>query len=75
MDCIKTLQQICDALSEDISSPFCKEVEEHLKSCPRCCAQVDSIQKVVYLYKKVGNCEVPDAIDDRLWKVLNLKKP
>lgn len=75
MDCIKTLQQICDELSENISSPLCQEIEEHLSKCPKCCAQVDSIRKVVYLFQRIGDCEVPNAIDDRLWKVINLKKP
>ena len=74
-DCLKTLQQICDELSEDINSPLCQEIQEHLKACPKCCAQVDSIKKVVYLYQNMNKLEVPDAVDNRLWKVLNLQKP
>ena len=75
MDCLETLNQICEELGEDINSPLCKEVEEHLKNCPKCCAEVDSIKKVVHLYQKAGISEVPEAIDERLWKVLNLEKP
>ncbi|OQX94778.1 hypothetical protein B6I21_08860 [candidate division KSB1 bacterium 4572_119] len=75
MNCIKTLHQICDELSEDIDSPLCKEVKEHLENCSKCCAQVDSIRKVVYLYRDMPKENVPDDIDDRLWKVLNLQKP
>jgi len=75
MECLNTLDQICEALGEDIDSPLCKEIEEHLKDCPKCCAHVDSIKKVVHLYQQVENDEVPEAVDERLWKVLNLQKP
>lgn len=75
MDCLDTLNRICEELGEDINSPLCKEVEEHLKNCPKCCAHVDSIRKVVHLYQNIEPCDVPQDIDDRLWKVLNLKKP
>ena len=75
MECLNTLDQICEALGEDIDSPLCKEIEEHLKDCPKCCAHVDSIKKVVHLYQRVENDEIPEAVDERLWKVLNLQKP
>jgi predicted anti-sigma-YlaC factor YlaD len=75
MDCLETLNQICEALEEDINSPLCKEVEDHLKNCPKCCAQVDSIRKVVRLYQRVGDLDVPEPVDERLWKVLNLQRP
>ena len=75
MDCLKTLQQICDQLAEDIDSSLCQEIKEHLESCPKCCAHVDSIKKVVYLYKNEIKTDVPDDVDNRLWKVLNLQKP
>jgi len=75
MNCIKSLQQICDQLSEDINSPLCLEIKEHLEKCPKCCAHVDSIKKVIYLYQNVNKPDVPAAVDKRLWKVLNLPKP
>ncbi|MDZ7331689.1 MAG: hypothetical protein ONB13_05175 [candidate division KSB1 bacterium] len=75
MECFESLEKICEALGEDIDSPMCKEVEEHLRNCPRCCAHVDSVRKVVRLYRQIGDAEVPVAVDERLWKVLNLSKP
>ncbi len=75
MDCLHTLRDICEELAEDIDSELCKEVQEHLKECPKCCAHVDSMRKVVYLYQKVNNEDVPEDVDKRLWKVLNLRKP
>jgi len=75
MDCLHTINKICEELGEDINSPLCKEVEEHLKSCPKCCAHVNSVRKVVKLYQRLENEDVPEAVDNRLWKVLNLCKP
>ena len=75
MNCLKTLQEICDQLTEDLDSSLCQEIKEHLETCPKCCAHVDSIKKVVYLYQNESKTDVPDAVDKRLWKVLNLQKP
>jgi hypothetical protein len=75
MNCLKTLEEICDQLAEDINSPLCLEIKQHLETCPKCCAHVDSIKKVVYLYQNENKADVPDAVDSRLWKVLNLQKP
>jgi len=75
VDCFNTLNQICEILGEDINGTLCLEVQEHLRHCPKCCAHVDSIRKVVNLYKKATREDIPQKIDERLWKVLNLQKP
>jgi len=74
-NCFKTIDQICDALGENIDSELCQEIKQHLDSCPRCCAQVDSLRKTVHLYQNMENIDVPSTVDKRLWKVLNLEKP
>lgn len=75
MECMENIQQICEALGEDIDSPLCQEIQEHLDQCQTCCAEVDSIKKVVHLYQRLGDADVPESVDQRLWKVLNLQKP
>jgi anti-sigma factor RsiW len=74
-ECLKTIEQVCDALGEELESEKCQEVRKHLESCPKCCAQVDSLRKTVRLFKCYGEVEVPSQADKRLWKVLNLQKP
>lgn len=74
-ECLEKLNQICDALGEDMESELCQEIQKHLDSCPRCCAQVDSLRKTVRLFKQAEHVDVPSAVDRRLWKVLNLKRP
>lgn len=76
MECIRTIEQICADLGADIDSPLCQEIKKHLDECPDCCANVDSIKKTVYIYRRVmKNKNVPEDVDTRLWKVLNLPKP
>ena len=74
MKCLKSIEQICAELGESIDAPLCKEIREHLAECPQCCAYVDSIKKTVHLYRKWIDEDVPEEVDCRLWKVLNLEK-
>ena len=75
MKCLKTIEQICTELGENIDAPMCQEIREHLNECPQCCAYVDSIKKTVHLYRQWIDEDVPQEVDCRLWKVLNLQKP
>lgn len=76
MECLKKLKLICEHLGENLNNPFCRELAEHLAKCPKCYAYVDSVKKTVYLYQYLRDeKEVPDSVDKRLWKVLNLKRP
>ena len=74
-ECFKNIDEICDALDEDLDSEVCREIKNHLDACPRCCAQVDSLRKTVHLYQHAENVQVPSTVDNRLWKILNLQKP
>ena len=47
----KTFHEICDYLGGDLDSPFCKEVRDHLDSCPECKIYLDSIKQTVYLFR------------------------
>jgi len=76
MECLTNLKQICDRLGENLNSPTCQELKAHLAECTKCCAYVDSIKKTVYLYQCLNDeQDVPDSVDKRLWKVLNLRPP
>ncbi len=69
----KIVKQICDFIGEDIDAPVCKEVADHLSTCPSCQAQFDSIKKTVTLYRQVEQPKtVPEDVNLRLIKVLHL---
>ncbi len=44
-----------------------------MEECPECKVYYDTIQRSVKLYRVVENeCELPDSVSERLFKVLDL---
>ena len=71
-DCKPFMERLCDALSEDLSSPLCQELQDHLKQCPDCSLQVDTIKRTVELYQALPLKKVPGEVKERLWARLKL---
>ena len=66
--------QICDFMGEDLDAPACKEVAEHIESCPNCKIYLDTVRKTVTLCQQIEKDEkLPLDVKDRLYKVLNLE--
>ena len=66
-------KQICDFMGEDLDAPVCKEVAEHLESCPKCKVYLDTVKKTVTICQETEKeKELPQDIKKRLFKVLNL---
>ena len=66
-------KQICDFMGEDLDAPVCKEVAEHLESCPNCKVYLDTVKKTVTICQETEKKEaIPIEIKSRLFKVLNL---
>ena len=47
----KYLLEICDKVDQDITSPTCRKLREHLAHCPDCAAYYDSLKKTIVLYR------------------------
>jgi hypothetical protein len=47
----KYLREICEKVDQDLSSPTCKQLREHLSSCPFCSAYYDSLKETILLYR------------------------
>jgi len=62
-------------MGEDFDNPACQEVLEHLKQCPTCKVYYDTTKKTVLLCRE-NDCpeKLPDDVNNRLLKVLNLDK-
>ncbi len=68
-------EQICDFMGEDLDAPACKEVADHLESCPKCKVYFDQVKKTVTLCRDIDkDKQVPVDVTDRLFKVLNLNE-
>ncbi len=48
----KYLREICEKVDQDLSSPTCRKLREHLSSCPLCSAYYDSLKETILLYRK-----------------------
>lgn len=58
-----------------MDAPACKEVADHLESCPKCKVYFDQVKKTVTLCRDIDkDKKVPDDVKDRLFKVLNLNQ-
>jgi RNA polymerase sigma factor (sigma-70 family) len=49
MKCDTVYLHICDHLDEDIASPRCRQIKQHLDECPNCRAYLDSLKKTIVL--------------------------
>ena len=67
------VKQICDFMGEDLDAPACREVAEHLETCPICQVQLDTIKRTVNLCREMeDNKKIPSDVNERLFKVLSL---
>ncbi len=77
--CQQTLDQICDvlefSLGHEKGKEACQELIAHIKSCPKCCAEVDTLQKTIKIFKEIPDKEVPNDVQWRLMKELHLDIP
>lgn len=69
------IKKICDLMGEDLDSPACQAMMEHINACPTCKVYYDTMKKTVFLCRE-NDCpeEIPDDVKDRLFKVLNLEE-
>ncbi len=48
----KSFAFFCQYLEEDVNTPLCKELQQHLEECPECRHNLITIQKTIALYKQ-----------------------
>lgn len=67
------IKQICELMGEDLDHPSCQEIMDHINNCPTCKVYYDTVKKTVLLCRDL-DCpeELPDDVNKRLLKVLNL---
>ena len=72
VNCKEVMSHICDSLGEDLDSPKCVNIKDHLEGCPSCQKYFESVDSTVQFYKKY-NVELDNDGHDRLLSVLGLK--
>jgi len=69
MNCRGVLDALSDYLEGDAGSDVCEQIEEHIRGCKRCRMHVDTMRKMITLYKKWRDEPIPEDVKTRLQAV------
>ncbi len=56
----------------ELSDELCQQIEAHMDECENCRVVVNTLSKTVTLYHQLPAPEMPNAVRERLYKVLDL---
>ena len=70
MDCGKIHEMLEDILDHELATDVYSEVMKHMKMCPDCTLHVDSVKKVIRLFRVAGETKAPVNIKIDLQDVL-----
>ena len=71
-NCHHLLKDLSDFLDGEASDEICAKISEHMAGCKKCRVVVDTLRKTVTFYRQLPDPEMPGAVRDRLYKVLDL---
>ncbi len=71
-DCQRYLGNLSDYIDGTLSEELCREIEAHMADCENCRVVVNTLSKTITLYRRLPEPEMPNAVRNRLYKVLNL---
>ena len=72
INCKEVMNHICDNLGEDLNSPRCIEIQNHLANCEVCQNYFSTVETTIQFYKKY-NVNLPDEAHNRLMDFLGLE--
>lgn len=71
----KIMDELCNYLGEDLDSPMCQELKEHVDNCEVCQEYLRSVKGTVYILKKLQEeKKVPDVVVDKIVQQIERKK-
>jgi predicted anti-sigma-YlaC factor YlaD len=73
ISCKEVMAHICDNLGEELNSPKCLEIKDHLQKCNHCQKYFTSVESTIEFYKKY-NVTVSEDAHKRLLDCLGLDK-
>ncbi len=71
MNCMEVREQLGDYLDEEALGDLCRAIDEHLRVCPDCRIEVDSLKKTILLYHNSHAAEVPSWTRSKLQRALS----
>jgi len=73
LNCKDVMAHICDNLGEELNSPKCVEIKNHIENCDNCKNYFNSVETTIQFYKKY-NVSVSEDAHNRLVEALGLKE-
>jgi|WetSurMetagenome_2_1015567.scaffolds.fasta_scaffold80106_2 anti-sigma factor RsiW len=73
-NCCHLLNDLSDFLDGEASEEICAKISEHMAGCKKCRVVVDTLRKTITFYRQLPDPEMPGAIQERLYKVLDLSE-
>ena len=73
VNCKDVMEHICVSLGEEIDSPKCVEIKEHLNNCDACQKYFKSVELTIDFYRKY-NVDLPGNAHNKLMGILGLEE-
>jgi predicted anti-sigma-YlaC factor YlaD len=70
VNCHELVEQLSDYLDQEAREELCRAIESHLKICPNCRFEVDSLRKTIVLYQAEREADMPPAVSASLQAAL-----
>jgi len=71
VSCKEVMSHICESLSEEMDSPKCVAIKDHIENCEGCRSYFASVEMTIDLYKKCTET-LPDNLHKKLMDFLEL---
>lgn len=71
-NCKEVMGHICESLGEELNSPKCTAIKQHLEECETCKKYFKSVSTTIEMYKTY-NVDMPDDCHKRLFEKLGLE--
>jgi hypothetical protein len=73
MPCSKVLRHIQTELDSKLNQTAYRKIQQHLENCPICMCYLDSLKKVVYLYRYYFDIRPNTTSHKKLWAAIRWK--
>jgi anti-sigma factor RsiW len=70
--CRDMLSDLNDYIDGELDDTLCLEIETHMSECENCRVVVDTLRKTVLLYHALEPEPIPEEVERRLFKSLEL---
>jgi anti-sigma factor RsiW len=71
-NCRQLLGSLSDYIDGELDESLCMEIESHMADCENCRVVVDTLRKTVLLYHALPEEALPEAVEQRLFRRLEL---